>query len=310
MNLLEQTKIWCAELNLVPRKGLGQNFLIAEKVLAQIMELADLKKTETVLEIGPGLGILTEQLLARAGRVIALEKDQKLFEFLKRRFADKLNLRLILGDALTWSGEGEEKRSLRLRSGHASRPDMTSGLRMTKSIEMAATANILAPGQYQIIANLPYSITGAFLTRFLTKMPPPSRMILMLQKEVAEKLCAQAGEMSLLAVLVQFYTQPRKAFKVSRGHFWPQPIVDSAIVDFKWQPLDSEENLRAAWPLVQAGFSSPRKKLKNNLAGRWPEADWSGRWERLGWESGRRAEDLNVQDWLDLFRHSRENGNL
>lgn len=268
MNLLEQTKLWCQDLNIIPRKSFGQNFLITEKVLEEIIILANLKKTDIVLEIGPGLGVLTERLLEQAGRVIAVERDPKLYNFLKKRFAEKNNLELILSDALDWSPS-------------------TIGLEA---------------GQYQIVANLPYAITAPFLTRFLTQMPAPSRMILMLQKEVADKLKTGAGEMSLLATLVQFYTQVKTAFKVSRGHFWPQPIVDSAVVDFKWQPLDKIENLQAVWPLVQTGFSSPRKKLKNNLSGRWPQEDWSGRWERLGWEDGRRAEDLNPQDWLDLWQ--------
>ncbi len=268
MTLVEQTKLWCQELNLRPSKSLGQNFLISEKILSQILNLAALDSSATVLEIGPGLGILTKEILSQAGKVVAVEKDPRLVNFLRRRLSARANLNLIEADALTWN----------------------------------PTATELSSAPYQIIANLPYSITGAFLTRFLKQAHPPTRMILMLQKEVAAKLCAAAGEMSLLAVLVQFYAHPKIAFKVPRCNFWPQPAVDSVIIELLWQPLAEPATLRAAWSLVAAGFSSPRKKLINNLSAAFPASDWPTLWRRLDWSDGLRAEDLSAPDWLDLWR--------
>jgi len=259
-----------------PLKRMGQNFLIDENVLGKIIESAELSKNDTILEIGPGLGILTIELAKRVKRVIAIEKDKILCQALKKILEDQRinNVELINGDILN-----------------------------TK-YKIQATS-------YKLIANLPYYITSPVIRKFLeagnkpasTRGGEPTRggpslMILMVQKEVAERICAKPPKMSILSVAVQFYAEPEIIDYVSKNCFYPQPKVDSAIIKIVPKQIP-KINTEKFFALVRAGFSAKRKMLKNNLS-TLLEANQLNL-EKLGLNPKVRAENLSINDWLKLF---------
>ncbi|MCX2727420.1 16S rRNA (adenine(1518)-N(6)/adenine(1519)-N(6))-dimethyltransferase RsmA [Thermomicrobium sp. 4228-Ro] len=268
-----QLRATLAELGIRPRKALGQHFLHDRSIVQRIVASADLSPDSLVVEIGPGLGILTEALARHAGRVIAIELDDKLAAFLAERFRSS-NVTVLHGDAL--------------RIDFA---DVTRG----------------AP--YVVVANLPYNVATPILERLLTAAHPPTRLVVMVQREVAERMVAIPPDMSFLSVLVQFFARPRIAFRVGPGAFTPPPKVESAVVvlEPREPPLAREE-----WPrffrLVQAGFAQRRKQLVNALA-----SELGLDKERVrallvsaGIEPTRRAETLTLDEWLRLYRAFRE----
>ncbi len=270
MDLLSQTKDICSGLGLLPEKSKGQNFLVNAKIIREIIYSADLTSMDTVLEIGPGLGSLTQQLVKRASRVVAVELDKKLVVYLNSRFKDVKNLTLVNDDILHW-------------------------LKQATSPWLKQT--------YKIIANLPYQITAVLLRQLLTSSKQPKLMILMLQAEVAERICAQPGQMSVLAVMVQYYSQVKIVLSVKKENFWPVPQVDSAVVKFKpkqARPLttDLEEKF---FKLVKIGFSSRRKMLKNNLMNVYQQKMVAEALKRIGLNLKVRAQELTLTDWLNLF---------
>ena len=200
MSLLSQTRDICQELELDPVKSKGQNFLIETKVVDDIIKVAALEHNETVLEIGPGLGILTQELVKHAGKVIAVELDKKLFVYLKSKFKTVTNLELIEGDILEILNNFTEK---------------------------------ILGKKYKVVANLPYQITSYVLRRLLELENKPTELVVMVQKEVAERICAQAGQMSILAVMVQYYSQPEIVRIVGKNNFWPEPQVESAVLKLR-----------------------------------------------------------------------------
>lgn len=215
-----------------PTKSKGQNFLIDQNILKKIIAAADLAPGDVVVEIGPGLGVLTEELCRRAKKVVAVELDCKLADFLRHKFKDQHNVEIIQGDILKYQGKG------------------------------------LTPAErknYKIVANLPYNITSQILYKFLPDEFPPRSLTLMTQKEVAERMAAGPGEMNLLALLVQFYTQPKICFSVSRSCFWPSPKVDSAVINLDLLTKKEGINTRRLFALFKFGFAMKRKKLVNNL---------------------------------------------
>ncbi len=251
--------------NIKPSKRLGQNFLVDRSILKKIINAADLSSEDTVLEIGPGLGILTIELAKRAEQVIAIEKDKKLCEILKDVLKNYENVEIINQDALSYE------------------------LRVTS---------------YKLIANLPYYITSPVIRKFLEAEHKPELMVLMVQKEVAQRICAKPPHMNLLAVAVQFYAKPEIISYVSKKSFWPTPKVDSAIikitsnVGFKKSYIDAKKFFK----IVKAGFSSKRKMLKNNLSSTSLEAKKIEKiLEKLGLNPKVRAENLSVEDWVKLY---------
>ena len=230
------------------KKSLGQNFLRSKGALRAIVEAGKVVKGETVLEIGPGRGALTEFLLASGARVIAIEKDDSLIPFLENKFAKEIaskRLKLIHGDVL----EMGAKKILR-------RSDLQSGLEV-------------GPPSYKLIANIPYYITGIVIRKFLEEKIQPQMMVLLLQKEVAERIVARDGKESLLSIAVKSYCNPKYIMKVKRDAFSPTPNVDSAIVAFEnvskkffTENKISEEEF---FTLVCTGFAHKRKKLSGNL---------------------------------------------
>jgi len=277
MDLLEQTKNLCRLYDIKPARSRGQNFLIQEKIHDDVVAAADLRPDDFILEVGPGLGFLTAKLAARAKRVVAVEIDKKLVEALKAGLVAKniKNVEVINENVL----------------------------------EIKIQPPLFPPyqgGGYKIAANLPYNITSIFLRKFLEAGNKPELMVLMLQKEVAERITAEPGEMSLLAVSVQFYARPEIIEIVPKKCFWPEPEVDSAIV--KITPLNprlsgGREREREFFRLVKFGFSARRKMLKNNLAAglRIGQAEAAAKIKQAGFNEKIRAQELAVKDWLKLF---------
>jgi len=277
MDLLEQTKNLCRLYDIKPVRSRGQIFLIKEKIHDDVVAAADLRPDDFILEVGPGLGFLTAKLAARAKRVVAVEIDKKLVEALKAGLVAKniKNVEVINENVL----------------------------------EIKIQPPLFPPyqgGGYKIAANLPYNITSIFLRKFLEAGNKPELMALMLQKEVAERITAEPGEMSLLAVSVQFYARPEIIEIVPKKCFWPEPEVDSAIV--KITPLNprlsgGREREREFFRLVKFGFSARRKMLKNNLAAglRIGQAEAAAKIKQAGFNEKIRAQELAVADWLKLF---------
>jgi len=256
--------------NVRPSKKLGQNFLIDNSVLKNVIQSANLKKNDTILEIGPGIGTLTFELAKNTKKVITIEKDKRMCEILKD-LSEYLNIRNI---------EIINKDILRLN------------LRLYT----------LKP--YKVIANLPYYIVSPVIRKFLEAKNPPKEMILMVQKEVAKRICAKPPKMSLLAVSVQFYAKPEILFYVSKNSFWPQPKVDSAVIKLKIKNLKFKINKNLFFKIVKAGFSQPRKQLVNNLSKMLKlTKEEVKRWlsnNRI--KPTQRAETLKLQDWIKLTR--------
>jgi 16S rRNA (adenine1518-N6/adenine1519-N6)-dimethyltransferase len=289
------------QLNLRPSKGRGQSFLVDEAVVEAILQAADLSPRDTVLEVGPGLGILTGALASRVASVVAVEIDPVLVAHLAKSLAVFHNVRILQGDILR----------LRL-AGPASRTDMASQDSPAPPASEALAGNTpparvrdrpedlsIAEG-YRLVANIPYAITSAILRLFLESAAPPSRMVLMVQKEVAERIVALPGEMSILAVSVQVYGDARLVATVPARSFYPVPRVDSAIlrVDLLPRPRVDVDTSRF-FRMVSAGFSQKRKQLRNSLAGGLgiEPSEAASLLLRCGIDPQRRAETLSLEEW-------------
>jgi 16S rRNA (adenine1518-N6/adenine1519-N6)-dimethyltransferase len=223
-----------------PKRSLGQNFLVDASHLDRIVAAADLTSTDTVLEIGPGLGTLTKRLAAQAGHVVAVELDDRLIELLRAGFADQPHVQIVHADIL-----------------HIDPPSL-----------LAAHAPESAVAGYKVVANLPYYITSLALRHLLEAAPPPALAVVMVQKEVAERICAEPGDLSLLAVSVQFYAIPRIVQRVPAGAFYPAPKVDSAVLrlEMRPQPAVTVVSPQEFFRVVRAGFGQKRKQLANSLS--------------------------------------------
>lgn len=260
-----------------PKKSLGQNFLVDEAALARITDAADLGPNDTVLEIGPGLGTLTRRLAETAGRVIAVELDDRLIPVLRFVLAPYRNVEIVHGDIL----------------------------------DLNIAELIVPEGQpplsYKVVANLPYYITSAVLRHLLEAPLRPTLMVLTVQLEVAQRLIAGPGEMSLLAVSVQVYGQPRLVARIKAGSFYPVPKVDSAIVrvDLYEQPVVPLEELEGFFEVVRAGFSGRRKQLRNALS-RGLNRDAQAitlALRQAGIDPARRAETLSLEEWVRIYQN-------
>ncbi len=253
-----------------PRQRLGQRFLADEEVLERIVAAAEIAPADTVLEVGPGLGTLTRALAARAGRVIAVELDAQLVAILHQRLPACPNVTIVQGDIL-----------------------------------QLAPAELVGPHTpYLVVANLPYYITAPILRHFLETTRPPERLVLTIQKEVAQRILATPGHLSLLAVSVQFYARPSLVGYVPAAAFYPRPKVDSAIVrlDVYRQPPVPVDDVPRFFRVVAAGFSQRRKQLKNALAHGLglPIATAMEALAAAGIAPQQRAETLSLDDWARL----------
>lgn len=250
----------------MPNKSLGQHWLTDRSLLAEIVDSAPLTPTDTVLEIGPGLGTLTSVLLNRVDQVVAVEYDAALAQKLPGQFPGK-KLTVVQGDFLTF--------------------DLTS-----------------LPVGYKVVANVPYYITTKILQRLLRSSSPPEAGAVLVQHEVAEKLTAAKGKFSVLAVELQLDYVVQLGPRVSKMYFTPPPKVDSQVIVFKKRHVteNAQFNKPLFMRLVQAGFSSPRKKLKTNLsAGLQVDKALVSQWlQQAALAEDCRAEDVSIADWKKL----------
>jgi 16S rRNA (adenine1518-N6/adenine1519-N6)-dimethyltransferase len=266
---MEHPKELLARHGLQPKQSLGQNFLFDDNILARIVEAAEVGPEDAVLEIGAGVGTLTHHLARAAGRVVAVELDDRLMPLLQAQLARYENVTVVHGDILELS------------------PDEWFG-----------------EGAYKVVANVPYYITGAILKHLLSGRGKPGVVVMTVQKEVAQRVTAVPGEMSLLAVSVQFYGEARYVSDIKAGAFWPRPDVDSAILrielfDEPRLPLAEEA---AFFRLVKAGFAQKRKQLQKNLRTvGYPRDVMEAALARAGIEGTRRAETLGVEEWVRLY---------
>ncbi len=219
------------------KKSLGQHFLKSEKALKQIVEAGDIQPTDLVLEIGPGHGVLTERLIPLADKVIAIEKDRELIPVLEERFMDSVGkgkLEIVQADILKWDPE---------------------------SIHIYSTS-------YKLIANIPYYITGAIIEQFLSAPFQPTTMVLLMQKEVAERIVSRDGKESVLSIAVKAYGVPSIVGKVPPGAFNPPPTVDSAILCIKGITRDFFKDCDEIlfFTLLKGIFGKKRKQLGGSLA--------------------------------------------
>jgi 16S rRNA (adenine1518-N6/adenine1519-N6)-dimethyltransferase len=275
-SLLDETRQMLRQYDLRARKGLAQHFLISRHILDKITAAADLSATDTVLEIGPGLGILTKELVRQSGQVNAVELDNKLADILKTSLAGFKNFSIINRDIL----------------------EIEPG----KLLEEQAHGQ----NQYKVVANLPYYITSAVIRHFLEATVKPTLMVIMVQKEIAQAITAKPGELSLLAISVQFYGQPRVVTYVPAECFYPAPKVESAVlrIDLYPKPLLDISNVDGFFRLVRAGFTSNRKQIANSLAlglGL-PKNDLLPLLEKAGIDNKRRAETLSIEEWGKLYQ--------
>lgn len=255
-----------------PSKWLGQNFLISKTALGEIIATADLKPSDIVLEIGPGAGTLTQELAKRAKKVVAVEKDPSMVKVLEETLAIYKNVEIISGDILKFSLKNC--------------PSLTTN--------------------YKIIANLPYYITSHLIRKLLESENPPETMVLMVQKEVAQRICANPPKMSLLSVAVQFYAKPKIIAYVKKESFWPKPKVDSAIIKItpRINTYEKQINTDLFFKVVKVGFSQPRKQLANNLSRTLEKSrEEINQWLlKNGIKPEQRAETLSVEDWGKLTK--------
>jgi 16S rRNA (adenine1518-N6/adenine1519-N6)-dimethyltransferase len=251
-----------------PRKRFGQHFIADRNILSKLVHAAKAQPGTVVLEIGPGLGSLTRVLAEAGARVAAVEVDQDLVAQLTKEFANSIDVQVLQGDVLT-------------------RPPT----------DWLAQAKLLPP--YVVVANLPYYITSAVLRYLLEAESPPSRIVVMVQREVAQQIIARPPHMNLLAVSVQYYASPRVVDLVPAGAFYPRPKVDSAIVRMDVHPRLSKGSTEFLFQVVRAGFSARRKQLRNALAhglGR-SQDEVLFLLTHAGLDPSRRAETLSLDEW-------------
>lgn len=227
-----------------PEKYLGQHFILSKKSLAKMITAAEIKKNDTIIEIGPGLGTLTQELAKTGAKIIAIEKDLKMISILKETQVDYKNIKIIQADARNlWVSET-------YRFGD------NLGIKTTKN-------------RYKIVANLPYNAATFLIRQWLESKNPPELMILIIQKEVAQRITAKSPYSNLLAISVQFYADVKIIDYVKKESFWPKPKVNAAIIKIvpkKMTVLKAIANRQSFFKVVKAGFSQPRKQLLGNLS--------------------------------------------
>jgi len=299
MDLLKTTKQLCRLYDIKPARSRGQNFLIKEEVYEKIIEAADLKKDDIVLEVGPGLGFLTTRLAKIVKKVVAVELDDKLAEVLRTGL-------MAQGIYPVKSGDAGILPSAKLFDRVKNVEVVNSDILKIPPLNLPLVKGESPQGRgFKIVANLPYNITSIFLRKFLSAENKPAMMVLMLQKEVAERIIARPPKMSLLAVSVQFYSRSEIIDIVPANCFWPKPEVDSAIIKLivETRGRASVQNEKEFFKLVKIGFSAKRKMLKNNLAAGFhitPE-EAEKKVKKAGFNPKIRAQELSVEDWAKLF---------
>jgi 16S rRNA (adenine1518-N6/adenine1519-N6)-dimethyltransferase len=254
------------------KKSLGQHFLHSDSDLERMVDEAGPSALSLILEIGPGKGALTEKLIPFVGKIVAVEKDDELIEFLKNKFKDAIDnnrLELIHEDILKFD------------------PNI---LEFYKDLD------------YQIVANIPYNITGAILKKFLSASFQPSQMVLLVQKEVAERIVAKDGKESILSISIKAYGVPKYIKTVKAGSFNPPPKVDSAIIRIDEISRDFFKDFteKEFFEMIRTGFKSKRKKLSSNLSEIYEKKLVLGAFSTLKLDPNLRAEDVSLETWKKI----------
>lgn len=255
-----------------PKKSLGQNFLTSIPARIAIVEAGSVTATDTILEIGPGKGFLTKALLGTGAHVLALEKDRELLPLLTEAFSSYVasnHLTLIEGDVLSFDPQ----------------------------------VHNLQPTGYKLIANIPYYITGAILSHFLTHIYHPSVMVVLIQKEVAERICAKDKKESLLSLSVKAYGIPNLVYRVNRGSFHPIPSVDSAvlqILDISKKNFVNTHHEKTFFDLIHAAFAHKRKFALSNIKNVFPDHNIPTLFQEESISEKIRAEDVTLESWLRI----------
>lgn len=262
IELLKRENLWA-------QKKLGQNFLVNPGVLEQIVKAADLSKKDHVLEIGPGLGILTEQLAKHAGKVTAVELDRSIIPVLQKNLHGCRNVEIVHADALKTA---------------------------------------LPAHTYKVVANIPYYITSPLLNHFLQPQNPgeqrPSLLVLLVQKEVAQKICARDGDHTVLSLQVQAFGKPSMVCSVGKGSFFPQPKVDSSVIKIETHPKPLVSDVKLFFRMVKGTFSQKRKKLSNTLPGalNLKQDQALELFQTAGISPDSRPQNISLEEWGSLIQ--------
>ncbi len=320
--------------NMKSKKSLGQNFLKSKKIIAKMVSVSGAEKGDVILEIGPGLGILTEALLSAGANVIAVEKDDRLISILQEKFKKEISsgqLALIHDDVLEMeipnskiSASAKVLRSPRRRgAGFVNDPSKARALDKSEPRIAQKVAGLsgeapenfcrdeflnLGLKPYKIVANIPYYITGQVIRKFLEAENQPESMTLLVQKEVAERIVAKDKKENLLSLSVKVYGKPKYIQTVKRDLFEPKPNVDSAIIhisDISGKNFDranGPEFEQKFFQLIHAGFAHKRKQLLPNLSGLFPKKVLIDAFEKNNISPKVRAEDVSLQKWLELLK--------
>ena len=251
------------------KKSLGQHFLTSPKIILDIARAGEIKKSDTILEVGPGQGVLTSVILESGAHVISIEKDDRLIPLLQDTFSKEIasgQLKLVHDDILN------------------------------------VNLSNIVKGDYKVIANIPYYITGQIIRLFLEAKKQPKSMTLLLQKEVAKRIMAKNGKESLLSLSVKVYGEPKYMRDVGRGAFSPQPNVDSSVLKIDNISKNKFKNIEPEFffKIIHAGFAHKRKQLLPNLSSLYDRVILQKTFEKLGLSSNIRAEDISVEKWLQI----------
>ena len=257
-----------------PEKYLGQHFILSKKALTQMIKAAGIKPNDTVIEIGPGLGTLTQELAKTGAKIIAIEKDLKMINILGETLTGHKNIKIIQADA-----RGDKL-----------------GIKIAKN-------------KYKIVANLPYNVATFLIRQWLELKNSPKLMVLMIQKEVAQRMTAKPPHMNLLAVSTQFLAIAKVVDYVPAKAFWPKPKVDSAIIKIVPKKRPPQKTRRAFFAVVKAGFSQPRKQLIGNLTKKLktPREKLMEIFKNLNISERARAENLSLEQWILLAKEIENN---
>ena len=303
-------------MGIIPKKSYGQHFLTDQAVVKKMVDAAEIKKGETVLEIGPGTGVITEALVAAGAKVIAVEADRDLIKPLQEKFGDTIEL--IQGDIFS-----------------VFLPPFPRGDRGGLPAGFADKGLPLSDSKYKLVSNLPYHIASHVLRQFLSTSPRPTRLVIMTQREVADRIVAKPPKMGLLSVVCQLYASCKKIANVAPGAFRPAPKVGSAIVRLDVFPPPFPRGDRGGLPvkrvagigglplqpekiikLAKTGFSSKRKQLQRNLSASpvglsvglrprdakiFPTEKIKETLQEMGLDPRIRAENLTVEQWVELY---------
>ena len=252
-----------------PKKGLGQNFLQDEHHLSKIISIANISKTDTVLEIGPGLGSLTRYLAVHASEVIAVELDHNLIDILKNTMVTNENVKYI-----------------------------------NKDILKVDIDELMSNSPYIVVANIPYYITSHLIRHLLESTNKPDRIVLTIQHEVALRICSKPPDMNLLALSIQVYGEPTIRSRIPAGAFFPMPSIDSAVININLYPTPviPPPYTEIFFQLAKAGFKQKRKSLRNSLSAGLskPKPEIDAMLKRSEIDSKRRAQSLSLDEWKKL----------